>query len=139
MADFTVSKDTTIKAIKDATKAEVMQVITDALIAAYGEDNVGMVRTGSGQSKKNELAVRAKTADLGQFEVPVCVTITGAAKDFTDRATDKKTYIAFDFEAMRTAYEDYLIEKEEKATAKAAAKEKQIAADKKRRAAKSEG
>lgn len=136
MADFTISKDMSVKNVKDTTKAEVMQVIFDALVMAYGEDNVGFVRTGSGESKKNELAVRAKTVDLGQFEVPVCVTISGAAKDFTDRQTDKRSYNAFSFDEAREAYESYLIEKETKATVKKADKEKKIAADEKRRAEK---
>ena len=136
MADFTISKDTSVKNVKDAVKAEVMQVIVDALVAAYGEENVGYVRTGSGESKKTELAVRAKTVDLGEFEAPVCVTVNGAAKDFTDRKTDKKTFNAFDYEAARLAYENYLEEKAAKAADAAEKKAKKIASDEKRRAAK---
>ena len=138
MADFTISKDTTIKNVKDAVKAEVMQVIVDALIAAYGEENVAYVLTGSGQTKKKELAVRAKTVDTGDFEVPVCVAITGACKDFTDRKTDKREFVAFDFDEAKAAYEAKLEADEEKAVAKADAKAKKIAADEKRRAAKAQ-
>lgn len=139
MADFTISKDTTVKAVKDFTKAEVMQTIWNALVEKYGEENVAYVLTGSGQTKKKELAVRAKTVDTGDFEVPVCVAITGAAKDFTDRKTDKREFAAFDFEEAKAAYEAKLYADEEKAAAKADAKAKKIAADEKRRAAKTQG
>lgn len=136
MADFTISKDTTVKAVKDATKAEVMQVIWNALVEKYGEENVAYVLTGSGQTKKKELAVRAKMVDVGDFEVPACVTVTGACKDFILRKTDKRTFEAFDFDEAKAAYENYLTEKEDKAVAKAKAKADKIAADEKRRAAK---
>ena len=142
MADFTISKDMTAKGAKDATKAEVYnEVIWNALVAAYGEDNVRWVRTGSATSPKNEIAVRAKTVDVGDgFETAVCVTVSAAAKDFSERKTDKKgTIPAFDFDAAAQRYDDYLIEKETKAADKAAAKEKKIASDEKRRAAKAQG
>lgn len=138
MADFTISKDTTVKAVKDATKAEVMQVIWNALVEEYGEENVAYVLTGSGQTKKKELAVRAKMVDVGDFEVPACVKITGAAADFTDRKTDKREFIAFDFDEAKAAYEAKLEADAEKAAAKADAKAKKIAADEKRRAAKAQ-
>ena len=139
MADFTISKDMTAKGAKDATKAEVYnEVIWNALVAAYGEDNVRWVRTGSSTSPKNEIAVRAKTVDVGDgFETAICVTVSAAAKDFVERKTDKKGVIpAFDFEAAAQRYDDYLIEKAEKAANAAKDKAKKIASDEKRRAVK---
>jgi len=136
MADFTISKDTTVKAVKDATKAEVMQVIFDALVEKYGEGNVGTVRTGNGQSKKNELAVRAKTVEFDGEDLPVCVKITGAAAEIVDRKTDKREFFAFNFDEARQAYEDYLNEKAEKEAIKESNKQKKIEKDKAARAKK---
>lgn len=139
MADFTISKDMTAKGAKDATKAEVYnEVIWNALVAAYGEDNVRWVRTGSATSPKNEIAVRAKTVDVGDgFETAICVTVSAAAKDFSERKTDKKgTIPAFDFDAAAQRYDDYLEEKAAKAVDAAEKKAKKIASDEKRRAAK---
>ena len=139
MADFTISKDMTSKKAKDATKAEVYnEVIWNALVAAYGEDNVRWVRTGSSTSPKNEIAVRAKTVDAGDgFETAICVTVSAAAKDFSERKTDKKgTIPAFDFDASAQRFENYLAEKAAKAVDAAEKKAKKIASDEKRRAAK---
>ena len=138
MAKFEVTKDNTVNKIKAAAKAEVMEVIIAALNEHYGEDNVKFVRTGGGTSKKNELAVKVGEATIGDIDFPVCVTVNGSGKDFTDRDTAKKTFEAFDFYGAAQAYEDYLAEKAEKDAAKAEAKNKKIAADEKRRAKKND-
>ena len=46
-----------------------------------------------------------------------------------DRKTSKKTYAAFDFDAARQEYEDYLDDKAAKESEKAAAKAKKIEKD----------
>lgn len=136
MATYVLDKDTTATKIKNEAKASVIEVITAALKAEYGEDNVFWVRTGKDKSMKNELAVIVGTADVKGEEKPICVTVTGTAKDFTERVGAKKTYETFDFEAARQTYEDYLDEKAEKEAEAAAKKAAKIEKDNAARAKK---
>lgn len=127
MSKYTVDKSNTATNVKNAVKAEVTDVIIAALKATYGEDNVFFVRTGNGESKKNELAVITGMADVDGAEVPVCATVNAASKDFTTRVGTKKTFEAFDVYAAKEAYEAYLGEKAEKEAEKAAKKAKKAA------------
>lgn len=138
MANYTIDKTTTLTKVKAAARAEVMEVIMAALIANYGEDNVGMIRTGSGNSEKNDLGIRVGTVTEGSEVYDLCVSTNASAKEPMDRKTAKKSYAAFDFEAARNAYESYLIDKAASEKEKAEKKEKKIAADTKRREESSE-
>jgi hypothetical protein len=133
MAKFTITKDYTNAKAKTEIKAEAMQIIMDALIAAYGEENVSWVRTGNGDSKSNEIAAIAGMVEVDGQEVPACFTVNASAKDFVDRKTTKKTFEAFDFYKAKADYESYVAEKAEKDADRAAKKAEKIANDKKKR------
>ena len=121
MANYTITKDNGITKISASAKSEVNEVITKALADAFGSENVAMVRTG-GSSPVNCLAIRVGTlTDESGFEHDLCVTVDTTVKSYKDRVTKRYTVEAFDFEACKEAYEDYLTEK---AIAKAEAEAK---------------
>ena len=121
MADFKITKDMGITKINATAKAEVNTIVTNALIAAFGEDNVAMVRTG-GSSAVNVLAVRVGTlTDADGYEHDLCVTVDATVKSYKDKVTKKYTVEAFDFDAAKDRYDEYLTDKAAKA-AEAAAK-----------------
>ena len=133
MAKFEITKDYTIAKLKTDIKTEAMQIIMDALIAAYGEENVSWVRIGSGDSKSNEIAAISGMVEVDGQEVPACFTVHASAKDFVDRKTNKKNFEAFDFYKAKATYEAYLAKKAEQEADKAAKKAEKIANDKKKR------
>lgn len=111
MANYTITKDTGITKISASAKTEVSEVITKALTDAYGVENVAMVRTG-GTSPVNVLAVRVGTlTDIEGFTHDLCVTLDTTVKSYKEKVTKRYTVEAFDFEACKEAYEDYLTEK----------------------------
>lgn len=121
MANYTITKDTGITKISTSAKTEVSEVITKALTDVYGVENVAMVRTG-GTSPVNVLAVRVGTlTDIEGFTHDLCVTLDTTVKSYKEKVTKRYTVEAFDFEACKEAYEDYLTEK---AIAKAEAEAK---------------
>ncbi len=121
MANYTITKENGITRISASAKAEVSTIITEALTTAYGAENVAMVRTG-GSSPSNVLAVRVGTlTDESGFEHDLCVTLDATVKSYKERVTKRYTVEAFDFDACREAYDDYLTEKATK-QAEAAAK-----------------
>ena len=121
MANYTITKDTGITKISASAKTEVSEVITKALTDAYGVENVAMVRTG-GTSPVNVLAVRVGIlTDIEGFTHDLCVTLDTTVKSDKEKVTKRYTVEAFDFEACKEAYEDYLTEK---AIAKAEAEAK---------------
>lgn len=120
MADFKITKDMGITKINATAKAEVNTIVTNALIAAFGEDNVAMVRTG-GSSAVNVLAVRVGTlTDADGYEHDLCVTVDATVKSYKDKVTKKYTVEAFDFDAAKDRYDEYLTDKAAKAAAKKA-------------------
>lgn len=121
MANYTITKDNGITKISASAKIEVSEVITKALTDVYGVENVAMVRTG-GTSPVNVLAVRVGIlTDIEGFTHDLCVTLDTTVKSYKEKVTKRYTVEAFDFEACKEAYEDYLTEK---ATAKAEAEAK---------------
>ena len=121
MANYTITKDNGITKISTSAKTEVSEVITKALTDVYGVENVAMVRTG-GTSPVNVLAVRVGTlTDIEGFTHDLCVTLDTTVKSYKEKVTKRYTVEAFDFEACKEAYEDYLTEK---AIAKAEAEAK---------------
>ena len=126
MADFKITKDMGITKINATAKAEVNTIVTNALVAAFGEDNVAMVRTGGG-SAVNVLAVRVGTlTDADGYERDLCVTVDATVKSYKEKVTKKYTVEAFDFDAAKDRYDEYLTDKAaeqvEQAAKKAVAK-----------------
>ena len=134
MMKFVENKDCTSTKIKAAAKGWTTGAIVTALAEALGAENVGMVRTGTSTSQKNEIGAVIGTVEVDGAEVPIAVTINVAAKPYTDApATAKRQYDAFDFAAARQAYDDYVADKEIKAAEKAQAKAAKIAKDEAKR------
>lgn len=134
MMKFTESKDYSSTKIKAEAKNWTTETIIAAFAEILGAENVGMVRTGTSTSQKNEIGAVIGTVEVNGAEVPVAVTINVAAKPYTDApATAKRQYDAFDFAAARKAYDDYVTDKKDKDAEKAQAKAAKIAADKKAR------
>ena len=134
MMNFVETKDYTPTKIKAEAKNWTTGAIVTALAEALGAENVGMVRTGTSTSQKNEIGAVIGTVEVNGAEVPIAVTINVAAKPYTDApATAKRQYDAFDFAAARQAYDDYVADKEIKAAEKAQAKAAKIAKDEAKR------
>ena len=140
MMKFTESKDYSSTKIKAESKNWTTETIIAALAEILGAENVGMVRTGTSTSQKNEIGAVIGTVEVNGAEVPVAVTINVAAKPYTDApATAKRQYDAFDFAAARHAYNDYVADKEVKTAEKVQAKAVKIAKDEAKRKETAEG
>lgn len=140
MMNFVETKDYTPTKIKAEAKNWTTETIIAALAEALGAENVGMVRTGTSTSQKNEIGAVIGTVEVNGAEVPVAVTINVAAKPYTDApATAKRRYDAFNFSAARQAYDDYVADKEAKTAEKAQAKAAKIAKDEAKRKETAEG
>ena len=134
MMNFVETKDYSCARIKAEAKNWTTETIIAALAEILGAENVGMVRTGTSTSQKNEIGAVIGTVEVNGAEVPVAVTINVAAKPYTDApATAKRRHDAFDFAAARWAYNDYVADKKAKDVEKVQAKAAKIAADKKAR------
>ena len=134
MMNFVETKDYSCTKIKAEAKNWTTETIIAALAEILGAENVGMVRTGTNTSQKNEIGAVIGTVEVNGAEVPVAVTINVAAKPYTGApATAKRQYDAFDFAAARHAYNDYVADKKAKDVEKVQAKAAKIAADKKAR------
>lgn len=134
MMNFVETKDCTPTKIKAEAKGWTTETIIAALAEVLGAENVGMVRTGTSTSQKNEIGAVIGTVEVNGAEMPIAVTINVAAKPYTNApATAKRQYDAFDFVAARQAYDDYVADKETKAAEKAQAKAAKIAKDEAKR------
>lgn len=140
MMKFTESKDYSSTKIKAESKNWTTETIIAALAEILGAENVGMVRTGTSTSQKNEIGAVIGTVEVNGAEVPVAVTINVAAKPYTDApATAKRQYDAFDFAAARHAYNDYVAGKKARDVEKVQAKAAKIAKDEAKRKETAEG
>lgn len=140
MKKFTESKDYSSTKIKAESKDWTTKTIIAALAEILGPENVGMVRTGTSTSQKNEIGAVIGTVEVDGDEVPVAVTINVAAKPYTDAPTTaKRRYDAFDFAAARYAYNDYVADKKAKDVEKVQAKAAKIAKDEAKRKETAEG
>ena len=140
MMNFVETKDYTPTKIKAEAKNWTTETIIAALAEALGAENVGMVRTGTSTSQKNEIGAVIGTVEVNGAEVPIAVTINVAAKPYTNApATAKRQYDAFDFATARQAYDDYVADKEAKTAEKAQAKAAKIAKDEAKRKETAEG
>lgn len=136
MMNVTITKDFGTGKANAQAKAMLTEIITKALVEAFGEDNVAMVRTG-GTSQVNEIGVRMGTlTDADGFSYDFCATVNPTVKGFKERVTKRYTVEAFDFDSARQAYIDDVTAKAEEKKAKAEAKAKKIAKDKAEREAK---
>lgn len=123
MMNFTESKDYTATKIKADAKAWTTEKVLAALVELLGAENVGMVRTGSTSSKKNEIGAVIGNVLTADGELPVAVTINISAKPYTDSpASAKRPYKAFDFIEARNEYEAYVDDKLAKEAERKAAK-----------------
>lgn len=121
--NFTETKDYSSTKVKADAKAWATEKVLDALVELLGAENVGMVRTGSTSSKKNEIGAVIGNVLTADGELPVAVTINISAKPYTDSpASAKRAYKAFDFMEARNDYEAYVDEKLTKEAEKKAAK-----------------
>ena len=136
MMNVTITKDFGTGKANAQAKAMLTEIITKALVEAFGEENVAMVRTG-GTSQVNEIGVRMGTiTDVDGFSYDFCATVNPTIKGFKERVTKRYTVEAFDFDSARQAYIDDTTAKAEEKKAKAEAKAKKTAKDKAEREAK---
>ena len=140
MMKFVETKDYSCTKIKAEAKNWTTETIIAALAEILGAENVGMVRTGTSTSQKNEIGAVIGTVEVNGAEVPVAVTINVAAKPYTDApATAKRPYDAFGFAATRRAYNDYVAGMKAKDVEKVQAKAAKIAKDEAKRKETAEG
>ena len=133
MMNYTITKDFGTGKANAQAKAMLTEIITNALVEAFGEENVAMVRTG-GTSQVNEIGVRMGTiTDADGFSYDFCATINPTIKGFKERVTKRYTVEAFDFETAKQAYVDDVTAKTKEKEAKAKAKAEKIERDKKAR------
>ena len=133
MMNVTITKDFGTGKANAQAKANLTELIMNALIAEFGEENVAMVRTG-GTSQVNEIGVRIGTiTDADGFTYDFCATINPTIKGFKERVTKRYTVEAFDFETAKQAYVDDVTAKTQEKEAKAKAKAEKIERDKKAR------
>ena len=133
MMNITITKDFGTGKANAQAKANLTELIMNALIAEFGEENVAMVRTG-GTSQVNEIGVRIGTiTDADGFTYDFCATINPTIKGFKERVTKRYTVEAFDFETAKQAYIDDVTAKTQEKEAKAKAKAEKIERDKKAR------
>ena len=130
MMNVTITKDFGTGKANAQAKTMLTEIITKALVEAFGEENVAMVRTG-GTSQVNEIGVRMGTiTDADGFSYDFCATVNPTIKGFKERVTKRYTVEAFDFDSARQAYIDDTTAKAEEKKAKAEAKAKKTAKDK---------
>ena len=133
MMNVTITKDFGTGKANTQAKANLTELIMNALIAEFGEENVAMVRTG-GTSQVNEIGVRIGTiTDADGFTYDFCATINPTIKGFKERVTKRYTVEAFDFDSARQAYVDDVTAKAQEKEAKAKARAEKIERDKKAR------
>lgn len=121
--NFRETKDYTQTKVKADAKAWATEKVLEALVELLGAENVGMVRTGSTSSKKNEIGAVVGSVLTADGELPVAVTINISAKPYTDSpASAKRPYKAFDFVEARNEYEAYVDDKLAKEAERKAAK-----------------
>ena len=129
--NVTITKDFGTGKANAQAKANLTELIMNALITEFGEENVAMVRTG-GTSQVNEIGVRIGTiTDTDGFTYDFCATINPTIKGFKERVTKRYTVEAFDFETAKQAYVDDVTAKTQEKEAKAKAKAEKIERDKK--------
>ena len=133
MKNVVITKDFGTGKANAQAKAELTELIMNALITEFGEENVAMVRTG-GTSQVNEIGVRIGTiTDADGFTYDFCATVNPTIKGFRERVTKRYTVEAFDFETAKQAYVEDVNAKAQEKEAKTKVKAEKIERDKKAR------
>ena len=133
MENIIITKDFGTGKVNAQAKAELTEIIINALAQVFGDENVAMVRTG-GSTQVNEIGVKIGTiTDIDGYEYDFCATINPTIKGFKERVTKRYTVEAFDFDNARQAYVDDVTAKTQEKEAKAKAKTEKIERDKKAR------
>lgn len=124
--DITITKENTLAKAKADIKAEVNEYLLECLREKYGVAE--MIRTGTEKSKSNLIGVIVGqgTGEDGETN-PIVVAVNAAVKEFTNHASDKKTYTPFDFYATAADYDSYITTKAAQAEAAAKTKAENIA------------
>ena len=136
MKNIVITKDFGTGKANAQAKAELTEIIINALAQVFGEDNVAMVRTG-GSTQVNEIGVKIGTiTDIDGYEYDFCATINPTIKGFKEKVTKRYTVEAFDFETVKQSYIDDVAAKTAEKEAKANTKAEKIAKDKATREAK---
>ena len=111
-------------AVKAQARADVMDVIVNALKAEYGDDNVAKVGS-------NEYGVIVgQVTDKDGFPQDVVTTLKPTVKEWEDRKTDKRVYEKYILSDVAKAYKMEVKEKEEKKEQERKAREAKKAKDK---------
>ena len=125
MTNIVITKDFGTGKANAQAKAELTEIIMNALAQVFGNENVAMVRTG-GSTQVNEIGVKIGTiTDIDGYEYDFCATINPTIKGFKEKVTKRYTVEAFDFETAKRSYTDDV-------AAKAAEKEDKAVRDAKR-------
>ena len=136
MKNIVITKDFGTGKANAQTKAELTEIIINALAQVFGDENVAMVRTG-GSTQVNEIGVKIGTiTDIDGYEYDFCATINPTIKGFKEKVTKRYTVEAFDFETAKQSYIDDVAAKIAEKEAKANTKAEKIAKDKAMREAK---
>ena len=136
MKNIVITKDFGTGKANAQAKAELTEIIINALAQVFGEDHVAMVRTG-GSTQVNEIGVKIGTiTDIDGYEYDFCATINPTIKGFKEKVTKRYTVEAFDFETAKTCYENDVATKAAEKETKDKVKADKIAKDKATREAK---
>lgn len=136
MKNVVITKDFGTGKANIQAKAELTEIIMNALAQVFGDENVAMVRTG-GSTQVNEIGVKIGTiTDIDGYEYDFCATINPTIKGFKEKVTKRYTVEAFDFETVKQSYIDDVAAKTAEKEAKANTKAEKIAKDKAIREAK---
>lgn len=128
--NYKLDNNTSVTKIKATAKADMVNLLIEALIEKFGEDAVGMVRTISpAGTGTNEIGVVVGNVDKNGESLPLVLTINATVKEFENRSTAKKTYNAYDFASARQCYDNYISDKADKDADKAKKKTEKIEKD----------
>lgn len=133
MINFTQDASTTNNQMKTVIKQKMVEFFIETLTEQFGEENVHMLRAGS-NSLTNEIGFKVPLTDSDGFPQDVVVTIDPKIKNWFETVRSKQPVPAFDFEEAATAYDDYVVAKENTKAANARKKKEKIARDIKERA-----
>lgn len=129
--EVTLTKEYGIGKANADLKAEVAEVIREALTAKYGE--AIWVRTGTASSEVNEIACICQTVIKDGTPFDHCITVNPTVKAIEPKTIKGKVIEPFDILSAHENYENWEKEKAEKAKENAEKKAKKIAEDKSKR------
>lgn len=131
LREVTLTKEYGIGKANADLKAEVAEVIREALTTKYGE--AIWVRTGTASSEVNEVACICQTVIKDGTPFDHCITVNPTVKAIEPKTIKGKVVEPFDIVSAHENYENWEKEKAEKAKESAEKKAKKIAEDKAKR------